>query len=80
MTVPADANADMDHFKDTDSLDTLRQQLGKELNETPWNSNAGQQALKKIEKLSKVSNQHMNAFGMKMTVTSWIGWMKLQRN
>ena len=26
MTVPADANADMDHFKDTDRQDTLRQQ------------------------------------------------------
>ena len=27
MTVLADANADMDHFKDTDRQDTLRQQL-----------------------------------------------------
>ena len=35
MTVPADANADMDHFKDTDRQVTLRQQLDKELNKAP---------------------------------------------
>ena len=35
MTVPADANADMDHFKDTHRQDTLRQQLDKELNKAP---------------------------------------------
>ena len=32
MTVPADANADRDHFKDIDRQDLLRQQLDTELN------------------------------------------------
>ena len=53
MTVPGDANADLDHFKDTDRQDTLRQQLDKELNEAPWNPDAGQQALEKMEKIVK---------------------------
>ena len=53
MTVPADANADLDHFKDTDRQDTLGKQLDKELNEAPWNPEAGQQALEKMEKIAK---------------------------
>ena len=31
MQVPADVNADKDHFKNGDRQDTLRQKLGKEL-------------------------------------------------
>ena len=53
MTVPADANGDMDHFKETDRQDFLRQQLNKELNEAPWNQDASQQALKQMEKVVK---------------------------
>ena len=53
MIVPADANVDMDHFKDTDRQDTLRQQLNKELNEAPWNQDASQQALEQMEKVAK---------------------------
>ena len=53
MTVPADANADMDHFKDTDRHDMLRQQLDKELNEVPWNQDASQKALKQMETVVK---------------------------
>ena len=53
MTVPADANADMDHFKDTDRQDTLRWQLDKELNTAPWNQDASQQDLKQMEKVVK---------------------------
>ena len=45
MIVPADIIADMDHFKDIDRQDTLREQLHKELNEAPWNKDASQQAL-----------------------------------
>ena len=33
MEVPADANADKDHFQDIDRQKTLRQQLSKELSE-----------------------------------------------
>ena len=50
MTVPADANADMDHFKDTDRQDIPRQQLDKELNEASWNQHASQKALLKCSK------------------------------
>ena len=53
MTVPADANADINHFKDSDRQDTLRQQLNKELNEAPWNQDASQQALEQLEKITK---------------------------
>ena len=53
MTAPADANADMDHFKDTDRQDTLRQQLDKELKTAPWNQDASQQALERMEKVIK---------------------------
>ena len=37
MEVPADVNADKDHFKDVDRQDTLRQKLGNELRQAPWN-------------------------------------------
>ena len=70
MAVPADANADLDHFKDTNRQDTLRKQLNKELNEAPWNPEVGPQGLEKMEKkLPKPSNQVMKASGIAMTVT-----------
>ena len=53
MTVPTNANADMDHFKDTDRQDILRKQLDKEINEAPWNQDANQQALEQMEKVVK---------------------------
>ena len=53
MTVPANINADMDYFKDTDRQNLLRQQLDKELNEVPWNQDASQQALEQMEKVVK---------------------------
>ena len=55
-TVPADANADMDHFKDTDRQDTLRQQLDKELNKAPgirMQVNRPWNRWKRLSKLSK---------------------------
>ena len=53
MTVPADANADMDHFKDTDRQALLRQLLDKELHEAQWNQDASHQALEQMEKVVK---------------------------
>ena len=45
MQVPADVNADKDHFKDGDRQDTLRQKLGKELGQAPWKENTSGQPL-----------------------------------
>ena len=73
MTVPADANADMDHFQDTDRQDTLRQQLDKELNEALWNKNASEQALEQMERVVKSVKPVYEGFGIKMTVTSLTG-------
>ena len=53
MEVPADANADKDHFQDINRQNTLRQQLGKELSEAPWNEDASGQPLTQLERLSK---------------------------
>ena len=53
MTVPANAQADMDHFGDTDRQNTLRQQLDKEINEAPWNQDASQQTLEQMENVVK---------------------------
>ena len=53
MITPADAHADMDHFKDTDRQDTLRQQLEKEINGAPWHQDASQKALDRMEKVVK---------------------------
>ena len=53
MTVPADANADMDHLKDTDRQDTIRQQFDKETKEASWQKYASQEALEEIETLIK---------------------------
>ena len=70
MTVPGDANADLDHFKDTDRQDTLRQQLDKELNEAPWNPDAGQQALEKMEK--NCQNHQTSLWGLLVLQLQWI--------
>ena len=35
MEVPADVNADKDHFQDVDRQDSLRQKLGNELKTGP---------------------------------------------
>ena len=48
MEVPADVNADKDHFQNT-----IRQKLGKELSETPWREDTNGQPLTKLERLSK---------------------------
>ena len=53
MEVPADANADKDHFQDIDRQNTLRQKLAKELSEAPWSEDTSGQPLKKLERLSK---------------------------
>ena len=62
MTVPADVNADMDHFEDTDRQDTLRQQLFEELNEAPWNKDTSQQALEQVEKPTTIFRQVYEGF------------------
>ena len=54
MEVTADASADKDHFQDIDRQDTLRQKLGKELREAPWNEDTSGQPLTKLERLSKI--------------------------
>ena len=66
MIVPADAHADIDHFEDTDRQDNLRQHLEKEINEAPWHKDVSQKALEGMEKLLRLSSQHMKAFGAKM--------------
>ena len=53
MKIPADAQADMDHYGDTDRQDILKLQFDKELNEAPWNQNASQHALEQMEKVVK---------------------------
>ena len=53
MEAPADANADKDHFQDTDRQNTLRQQLGKELSKAPWNEDTSGQPLTILERISK---------------------------
>ena len=54
MIAPADACADMDHFKDTDRQDTFRQQLEKEINGAPpWHQDASQKAIDRMEKVVK---------------------------
>ena len=53
MEVPADSNADKDHFQDVDGQDTLRQKLGNELRQVPWNEGTNGQPLKKQLRLTK---------------------------
>ena len=53
MTVPADANTDMDHFKDENRKDTLKRHLSTELDAAPWNQDVSQQALQGMEKVAK---------------------------
>ena len=70
MTAPADAPADMDHFDDTNrqiplSNDWTKRQMEPHSTrmqvKRPWNE---------WKQLSKLSSQHMKAFGFKMIVTS----------
>ena len=71
MQAPADAQADMDHFGDTDRQDMLRQKLDKEINGTPWNQDASQQALEEMEKVVKTVKPAYEGFWhVKMIVTS----------
>ena len=53
MEVPADVNADKDHFKDVDRQDTLRQKLDNELRQAPWNENTSEQPLQELKRLMK---------------------------
>ena len=53
MEVPADVNADKDHSQDADRQDLLRQKLGNELKQAPWNEGTSEQPLTKLERLSK---------------------------
>ena len=53
IEVPADANADKDHFQDIDRQNTLRQQLSKELSEAAWNKDTSGQSLTQLERISK---------------------------
>ena len=53
MEVPADVNADKDHFKDVDRQNTLRQKLGNELRQAPWNENTSEQPLQELKRLMK---------------------------
>ena len=53
MIFQADVNADMDHFKDTDRQEALKQKLDQELNAAPWNKDTSHQALEEMEKISK---------------------------
>ena len=53
MEVPADANAEKDHFWDFDRQDSLRQKLGSELRQAPWNKGTSEQPLTKVKTLTK---------------------------
>ena len=53
MEVLADVNADKNHFKDGDRQDTLRQKLGKELGQAPWNENTSGQPRQELKRLMK---------------------------
>ena len=53
MEVPPDAYADKDHFQDVDGQNTLRQKLGNELREAPWNEGTSGRPLTKLERLTK---------------------------
>ena len=53
MEVPADVNADKDHFQDIDRQDTLREKLGNELREASWTEGNSGQPLTKLKRLTK---------------------------
>ena len=53
MTVPADANADMDHFNDENRKDTLKRQFSTELDAAVWNKDESQPELQGMEKVAK---------------------------
>ena len=53
MEVPADVNADKDHFKDVDRQDTLRQKLSNELRQAPWKEDTSGPPLQELKRLMK---------------------------
>ena len=53
LEVPADVNADKDHFQDVDRQDTLRQKLGNELRQAPWNEGTSEQPMQELKRLMK---------------------------
>ena len=53
MEVPADSSADKNHFQDVDRQDSLRQKLGNELRQAPWNEGTSGQPLTKLKRLTK---------------------------
>ena len=67
MTVPADANAEMDHFKDENRKDTLKRQFSTELDGTKMKVS---QAYKEWKRLPSLSNLPMKISGKEVTETS----------
>ena len=53
MMAPADVNADMDQFGNTERQYLLRQQLNKELDGAPWNKDASKQVVEQMVKVVK---------------------------
>ena len=53
MKLPADVNADKDHFQDDDRQNILRKKLGQELRQAPWNEYTSVQPLKELKRLLK---------------------------
>ena len=53
MEVPADVNADKDHFQDDDRQNILRKKLSQELRQAPWNEDTSGQPLKELRRLMK---------------------------
>ena len=51
--IPADANANLDHFTDQDRKLTLSQDLEEELNRAPWRKDKTLEALNQMEHISK---------------------------
>ena len=69
MQVPADVNADKDHFKDGYRQDTLRQKLGKELGQAPCKEKTSGQPLQELKRLMKIVKPAHQDFGTKWTRT-----------
>ena len=62
MTVPADANADMDHFKDENRKDTLKRQLSTELDAAPMEPRSKPASLARIGKGCQVCQTCLRRF------------------
>ena len=62
MEVPADDNADNDHFQDVDRQDSLRQKLGNELKQAPWNEGTSEQPFIKLKRLTQTVNPAHEGF------------------